>query len=217
MLIHHAWLSVWLQSSYVEVEETDFDSYVSHFKTIVDYTSFIFSPEGEANSMNRKHFSLELGLIPPLWWTVMKCRHLKIRHRAHWLLGQAGREGLWDPIMLHEVASETMLLEERWSGVEFDPAVSSSSMDLDTTSDDQADLDALIPLRYRISAAKVSNVDEDQKMIQITFTRKEWYVNGAWTGDFEQIVRERRLESLPKLQVVESIDGRTTSNFALAI
>jgi hypothetical protein len=85
-----------------------------------------------------------------------------------------------------------------------DLSCSRSAMDQDTTFDNEAGLNALIPLQYRISAATVSKVDEDQKTIQMTFMRKQWDAEGAWTGDFEQIVRERRLESLSKSQFVES-------------
>jgi hypothetical protein len=112
MLVQNAGLSVIIHSSYLEVEETEFDSSNPHFKTIVNFTSLIYSPEGEGGSLNRKHFSLELGFVPPLWWNVMKCRYPKIRHKAYWLLGQVGREGLWDPIIMHQIGSETMLLEE---------------------------------------------------------------------------------------------------------
>lgn len=213
MLIQHAWLSIILLSSYIEFEETEFDSYHPHFQTIVNYTSFIYSPEGEGESLNRKHFSLELGLVPPLWWTVMKCRHTKLRHKAHWLLGQVGREGIWDPILMHQIGSETMLLEETWATEDSGLSSPLSLTDQDATFDDQVDLKAQVPLRYRVSAATVSSVDEDKEIIQMTFTRKQWDAGGYWTGEFEQIVREKHVESLSASQFLDSTAERTTSKW----
>ena len=111
---------------------------------------------------------------------------------------------------MYQIGSETMLLEESCAAEGLGLSGPGSAMDQDTTFDNEAVLNALIPLQYRISAATVSKVDEDQQMIQMTFTRKQWDAEGAWTGDFEQIVRERRLESLSKSEFVESKGPRTT-------
>ena len=195
MLIQHAWLSIIISASFIEVEETELDSLSQHFITIVNLTSFLLSPEGEGTSANRKHFALELGIVPPLWWTVMKCRHPKMRRKALWLLCRVGCEGLWDPMVMYQIAIETILLEE---GQAWKPQIlagSESSLDHIGHFDDEMDLRAFIPLRRRISAAAVSSIDNNQKTLQMTFKRKKRDNDGRWTGDFEEIIRERLLES----------------------
>jgi hypothetical protein len=197
MLIHHAWLSIMIPTSYIEVEETNFDSYSRHFTTIVDLITFIFSPEGEGASLNRKHFALELGVVPPLFWTIMKCRHPKLRRKALWLLGEIGREGLWDPMIVHQTGIETILLEE--------PAPQSmvlgsswASLHADGAFDEKTDSSIWVPLERRISLATLPFVDEDLQVLRMTFQRKLRDESGRWTGDFEHIVRERPLEPVSK-------------------
>ena len=42
-------------------------------------------------------FTFEMGLIPPLYWTALKCRDARIRSKAFDLLKEApAREGLWN-------------------------------------------------------------------------------------------------------------------------
>ena len=196
MLIQHAWLSIVISTSYVEVEETELDSLHPYFATIVHLTSFILSPEGEGTSVNRKHFALELGVVPPLWWTAVKCRHPKMRRKALWLISRVGREGFWDPIIMLQTASETILLEEGPLWKRMALAHLDFSFDRAETFEEM-DLRAFVPLRRRISAVTVSSVDSKQKTLQMIFKRKKWDDYGRWTGDFEEIIREKSLESFP--------------------
>lgn len=62
ILIQHAWLSVVLPTSYCEIEETSYDTYLHEFATITELASSIL-PEKESPAT---HFSLEFGLVPPL-------------------------------------------------------------------------------------------------------------------------------------------------------
>ena len=67
-----------------------------------------------------------------------------------------------------------MLLEESYAAEGLDPGGSGSAIDQDIPFDNETGSNALIPLQYRISAATLSKVDEDRKMIQMTFMRKQW-------------------------------------------
>lgn len=195
MLIQHAWLSIIISTSFLEVEETELDSLSPHFKTILNLKCFILSPEGEGKSANLKHFALELGIVPPLWWTVMKCRHPKMRRKALWLISRVGCEWYWDPIIMRQTGIETILLEEGPAWKPLILAGSEFSLDQVEPFDDVMDLRAFVPLRRRISAVTVSSVDNNQKTLQMTFKRKKRDEDGRWTGDFEEITHERPLES----------------------
>ena len=198
MLIQHAWLSSMIPTSYIEVEETDFDSHSQHFKAIVNLVAFILSPEGEGASSNRKHFALELGVVPPLFWTIMKCRHPKIRRKALWLVEKVGREGLWDPIAIHQTGIEAIALEEELALQSLGLASSWASLDADGAFDETVHLSAWVPLERRISLAIFSFVDDDQQVLHMTFNRKLRNEVGRWTGGFEHILRERPLEPVSK-------------------
>jgi hypothetical protein len=197
MLIQHAWLSIIISTSFLEVEETELDSLSPHFTTIVNLTCFVLSPEGEGTSVNRKHFALELGIVPPLWWTVMKCRHPKMRRKALWLISRVGSEGFWDPIIMRQTGIETILLEEGqpWKSVAL--AGSTFSFDQVETIDDDMDLKVFVPSWRRISAVTVSSVNNNQKMLQMTFKRKKRDGDGKWTGVFEEITYKKPLGSFP--------------------
>lgn len=197
MLVQHAWLTIIIATSYLEVEETELDCLIDYFTTIVNSTAFVFSPEGEGTSANRKHFALELGIVPPLWWTAMKCRHPKIRRKALWLLGQVGSEGFWDPMIMRQIGIETLVLEEepRYNLIEADSWI---SMDQDASFHGNMDLGAFVPLRRRISGATASSVDNDKQTLYMTFKRKLRDDEGLWTGEFDLITVERPLESFAK-------------------
>ncbi|OCL04419.1 hypothetical protein AOQ84DRAFT_225993 [Glonium stellatum] len=193
MLIQHAWLSVIVPSSYLEIEETEYDSYLRHFTTIVDLVSSIsLQRDEEKTGSDHNHFTFELGVVPPLWWTVMKCREPSIRRKALSLLSQVGREGLWDPVLMHYLGREIILLEEEVEAEGMRLASSYFSLN-DECIDEKEDLSTLIPLHRRISAATVSFNDKDPATFQMAFLRKQWDCDGVSTS-FEQIVRDGYFE-----------------------
>ncbi|OAA65326.1 Zn(2)-C6 fungal-type DNA-binding domain protein [Niveomyces insectorum RCEF 264] len=58
-------------------------------------------------------FAFEMGLIPPLYWTVLKCRYPSLRRQALGLLRQApAQEGLWNRNIMVKVAEQVIQLEE---------------------------------------------------------------------------------------------------------
>ena len=57
-------------------------------------------------------FTFDMGLIPPLYWTAMKCRDISIRQRAIALLKEApAREGLWNREEVVRTATRVLDLE----------------------------------------------------------------------------------------------------------
>jgi hypothetical protein len=211
MLIQHAWLTIIVASSYLEVEETELDCLTEYFTTIVNSATSLIPPEVEGRSANRKDFALALGLerwrlVPPLYWTAIKCRHPKIRREALSLLTCVGGEGFWDSILMHHMAVEIVMLEE---GPDCSPmdANSLSSMDEIVFSHEHMDLGAFVPPRRRISGATTPSVDTDKQMLQMTFKRKRRDEEGLWTGDFDLITVERPLKSLQESDKLGFVGG----------
>jgi hypothetical protein len=58
-------------------------------------------------------FTVDMGFIPPLYYTAIKCRVPSIRRKAvNLLLAAPHREGVWDGIMVAEIARHIMRIEE---------------------------------------------------------------------------------------------------------
>ncbi|ERT00371.1 hypothetical protein HMPREF1624_03742 [Sporothrix schenckii ATCC 58251] len=63
-------------------------------------------------------FTFEMGLIPPLYWALLRCRHPLLRRRLLALLRQApAQEGLWSRDIMVQVAEKVMAYEEASLGL----------------------------------------------------------------------------------------------------
>jgi hypothetical protein len=72
--------------------EMVFDNYTPQFEAILDLVEEL----GRADSLPPAPLSLDMGVIPPLYYTLIYCRVLSIRRRAIELLRRAPyREGHW--------------------------------------------------------------------------------------------------------------------------
>jgi len=176
MLIQSAWLSVLVPTSYFEIEETDYDSYIEEFTTITNLAASVLPERGG----KKRQFSLEFGLAAPLSWTVIKCRDPYLRRRALSLIERAGHEGMWEPKLVSQLVKECILLEE---GIE----------DLGDCCHGWGAVDdwrTWIPLQKRVITAVVVFEKSDYAMLQMRFRRKVWNSEGKFIG-MEEIVRSR--------------------------
>ncbi|KAM3513154.1 hypothetical protein MY11210_003179 [Beauveria gryllotalpidicola] len=123
--------------------EVQFDSFMPHFKMIVDLGWEVvsadesrFAAERHAQTPSRPHyghgtkgafkagkygagrlkpsFSADLGIVPPLFVVATKCRDPWLRRQAIQLLkSSARREGMWDSELTSNIATWVMQLEEQ--------------------------------------------------------------------------------------------------------
>lgn len=197
--IRHAWLKLVIVPSYSEVEETILDAYLHEFASIVQLASMVLSDGGRSS----EGFTLEFGVVAPLWFTVMKCRHPQIRRQALHLLTHAPREGFWDPNLVIQLGRETIKLEE---GVPiFEENTSSDVMPFTYHAHDDEDETwrHLVPLYRRIAAVEVSYENEQHPILTMTFKRKTWTDGGRYTG-MESIVVSQPLERRPHFNSVKT-------------
>jgi hypothetical protein len=190
MLIQYAWLSVLVPNSYSEVEETVFDRYLQEFTEITDRASNVLLEKEKTPG----RFTLEFGLVPPLSWTVLRCRHPQIRRRALGLLEKAPREGLWDPKLVVWLSRELISLEE---GID----------QLDSTGGaccDEEDLGILVPLQQRISDTSVEFEDGEYPLLRMGFQRKIRDGDGRVIG-LEEIVRRHPVPGQPMMHREETL------------
>jgi hypothetical protein len=109
-LITYIWVSTCLDKS-----ETAFDSHMVGFTSIINLSELLLAKGSAANAL--PHFTFEMGLIPPLYFTAINCRHPTLRRKAVSLLRQGSRrESLWDAEPMARIAERVIELEE--SGLE---------------------------------------------------------------------------------------------------
>ncbi|KAF5676154.1 transcriptional regulatory moc3 [Fusarium heterosporum] len=111
--IYHQTAFIWLSSS-LDTGETVFDSYTANFATIISLASIIIGSV-PANA-KLEPFSFETEIIPPIYWTAVRCRHPLLRRAALKLLTRDQvrnrRENLWHARETAVIAARSIELEE---------------------------------------------------------------------------------------------------------
>jgi hypothetical protein len=108
--IHHRVVSIWL-SVCLSIDAAAMDAHTASFEEIVDLGSKLTI---ESTEQQPEKFSFELQIIPPLYYTAIKCQVPSIRRRAVELLRLAPRrEGLWNAHVATKVAEMVIEIEER--------------------------------------------------------------------------------------------------------
>ncbi|KAF9880294.1 hypothetical protein CkaCkLH20_02248 [Colletotrichum karsti] len=102
--------------------ETAYDDHIASFAAIISLCSeLIHASKKSARdpskaAMSTPKFVFDTEIIPPLYYTVAKCRHPMLRRAAADLLTQDAvtnrRENLWDARMMAEIGRRIMTIEE---------------------------------------------------------------------------------------------------------
>ena len=100
---------VYLQNLF-EPRETSYDRFLASFKSIVEDAEIVLHNIPDQSRVHFK-FSLDLGVVQPLFFTTIKCRDLRTRLRAISLLRKTGREGAFDGQRVAVVARRAVELE----------------------------------------------------------------------------------------------------------
>lgn len=114
--IHYLFGFINLHKS-LQPEQGAFDTYNSHFDQMVSLSSTLMrSSEGPDPKSTRPGFSLDLGIIAPLYYTAMSCRDPHIRRRAVSVLSSPRHEGPWSAIDAAKTGSLAIQIEEKGLG-----------------------------------------------------------------------------------------------------
>lgn len=98
-----------------------YDSCTDDFRSIVDQSVQLFqlvasrALDNTAFKFHQSHaqFTSDMGWLPPLYFTALKCRNTGIRHHAIELLRPTpSREGFWDAKVAASVAAFVIGLEQ---------------------------------------------------------------------------------------------------------
>lgn len=108
--LYHLIVYIWI-STCVDKSETVFDAYLAEFASVTSLAETLLAKGSATNAL--PHFTFEMGIIPPLYFTAINCRHPTLRRKAVSLLRQGSmREGLWDAEPMARVAERVIELEE---------------------------------------------------------------------------------------------------------
>jgi hypothetical protein len=93
--------------------EMVYDSYLPEFQYITTTCARVIRSQGNAGTPKNIRFSFEIGVIPPLHFTAMKCRDPIIRREAIKLLFSSPRqEGMWDSVLCGRIGTWLTSCEE---------------------------------------------------------------------------------------------------------
>lgn len=93
--------------------EMIFDSYLPEFQYVARTCARLVRAQSNTKLPKIARFSFEVGLLPPLHFTVMKCRDPIIRREAiSVLLASRRQEGMWDSILCARIGAWLVSCEE---------------------------------------------------------------------------------------------------------
>jgi hypothetical protein len=102
------------QTAFIKTE-TEYDVFEPEFRRSVSQATLLLQTQEEYTPRNKPTlaFSFELGVIPPLFLTCVKCRNSEIRKTAlQLLIRYPRREGIWDSVTTAAIGTWVSELEE---------------------------------------------------------------------------------------------------------
>lgn len=102
--------------------ESEVDHFTDHFISIINYTTDVLATSEPITRQDMKSkqcspkfsFTMDMGIVPPLYFVATNCRVPNVRRQAIELLATASyQEGVWEGTLAAMVATEIMNVEER--------------------------------------------------------------------------------------------------------
>jgi hypothetical protein len=95
------------------LSEMIYDSFLSDFQYLVKTCARLIEIQDSAQLPKNPRFSLDIGIIPPLYLTATKCRDPTVRREAINLLFASPRqEGIWDSVLCARIGTFITSFEE---------------------------------------------------------------------------------------------------------
>lgn len=120
--LYHSMATIMVSTCTSPYDEMVYDSYVPGFVSILRQSMALWKlvlPELDQPpclhepELPMPSFTVDMGFIPPVYYTALKCRIPAIRRRAvNLLLAAPHREGVWDGVMVAYLARHVIEMEE---------------------------------------------------------------------------------------------------------
>ncbi|KAH7016679.1 C6 zinc finger domain-containing protein [Ilyonectria destructans] len=194
LLIYHTMASIMTATALYSGDESAFDRYDLQFASIIDSSKKalqVFKPVTSSRGLSYGHctkhytFTSDMGLIPVLYFTALKCRDPRIRRDALSMLATETRqEGIWEGPIAALIAAEVIRLEEgpyHEQGASHDQVITNRRCDSIPSSSPFHQL-------WRVSDVRVELPQSPE--IELVFVCRRKLGDGTWT------VVERRYNGL---------------------
>lgn len=159
------------------INESAYDIFLPEFKIIVDYARILLElQKAQARLAKMKdgdddetggsvgpviHFAFDIGIVPPLYLVMVKCRDPRVRREALKLLEQnPRREGVWDSVAVTKLGKWVISLEEEGARKFSGQSLSSPS---NVTARGMSTSPSIITARASSIASPTTTVDYDSE------------------------------------------------------
>jgi hypothetical protein len=181
---YHTMAKIMLDACSWPDDESIFDSYTEQFLVLINQLLDIWKIRTSGSQvrawlghpMDMSRSVVDIGWIPPLYYTALKCRVHRVRlHAIRLLESSAHREGFWDANIAACVARKVMEIEER----DFYSSVDTGDDFLLFSSPEWQDLSLqTIPQSYRINEVEVVLPDGPKENVFLFCRQKQ--SGGGW-------------------------------------
>ncbi|KAM6509925.1 hypothetical protein FALCPG4_017561 [Fusarium falciforme] len=129
LTVYHTMAIVMATTCLAPPDESIFDSFEGSFVSVVsacehlleDAIAIIVADKAEGYCSGGFSFTADIGLIPPLYYTALKCRAPSLRRRAIRMLETAThKESIWNGAVAARIAREVVTIEEEGASVNVD-------------------------------------------------------------------------------------------------
>ena len=131
LYLHYMAVNILVKAGCLFLDDDDemvYDNYIGDFRSLLshamDFTNTVrqlhssMSAADPAFSSDKSHLTIDMGWIPPLYFTALHCRDHETRWQAVGLLESIpSKEGIWDSSVAVAVAERVIRLEEGQSRV----------------------------------------------------------------------------------------------------
>jgi hypothetical protein len=188
--MYHTMAQVIASVSHPQSLETDFDNYTDDFRNILAHSKVLTQMEKEyrlqlsPGSNQRKSFTVDMGYIPVLYYTGLKCRVPAIRREAARMMYHSPHcEGVWDGEYTAAIVRRVIAIEE--GGSYEDTRVDGRSFDQSKAGTASADDQPTVSEESRIRQLNVVLPAEGLAQTKLQCLRRTWIEGSGWSHKIE--------------------------------
>ncbi|TVY94046.1 hypothetical protein LAWI1_G001005 [Lachnellula willkommii] len=178
LTIYHTMAGIMVETCLETAQESIFEDFTSNFASLlaqaVDIQKALLSPttSNAIHDGGAAPFSsiADIGWIPPLYYTALKCRvhHIRV-HAIKLISSKLHKEGIWDSRLAGCIAREVMQIEEKDFYKDFQ--IDDDFSTCESPSAEDMSLPAL-PEAYRVSEVKVMLPDDPTEKVNLICRRQ---------------------------------------------
>ncbi|KPM40757.1 hypothetical protein AK830_g5826 [Neonectria ditissima] len=184
LFVYYTMAGIMAESALSPRVECVFDNHTTDFVSLVTQSEALRQAvvlSAEVDDIQSQHEEspqsiADMGWIPPLYYTAIKCRVPRVRRQAIELLSSLPhREGIWDTRMAASIARNVMGIEE--AGF-YENSIKDIGYDLEKGSSNYALDQPLLPESYRIHDIQVHLPERPGGHVGLTYRKRR--EGGSW-------------------------------------